>query len=421
MNFPFIRRSFVLMFIAALVATACAGAGDDAPGPDAGDSPGQADDTVPAEADGDPYILGYVTDLSGIARDSYAPVLEGFELYFDSLNAEGGIDGHPVEVVVRDDESTGDRSVSGAIELVTREDAIAIFGLSLSSTHQAVFDALEEEQVPVITGFSGVDSTLPSEPATLGFTAGNVAGVVGTVGGEFISEVADEGTVVCTTIDTVGGVQGCENSENVASEAGFDVGGRVVFPIAATDFGPIARDIIGNNPNVVIGHYGSSWHQRMIAALRAEGYEGPYVAAPWGTSEQSLQAGVESGGVGEGVFFYTRYAVANDDAEGVAAFREAAEEHGTDFELQNPHLQGWGLARIAHETLGECGYPCSSSDFAEALTSVEVDMNGITGGPISFSEDDHHGTSWWRLYEVESGGTLTPATDWLEHQPPSAE
>lgn len=397
----------VLLFAMMLVTASC---GNDDEG---------ADGRAGAGATGEPFRVGYVTDLSGIARDSYAPVLEGFQLYVEQLNAEGGIDGHPIEVVVRDDESSQDRSVAAATELATRENVTAIFGLSLSSTHQAVFEAMEREEIPVVTGFSGIASTLPPEPAPFGYTAGNVDSVIGTVGGEMMPDVLDSGRLVCTTIDTVGGVQGCENTEKAARESGFDIGDRVVFPIAAQDFAPIARDIVGSDPEVVIGHFGSFWHQNMLIALRTEGYEGPYVATPWGTSEASLREGAATGGGDGGVFFYTRWAVVDEDAPGMGDLRAAAEEFGTDFELQNPHVQGWALARIAHEALAACGFPCLGPDFKNALQDVEVDFDGLTGGPMQFAADDHHGPSWWRLYRLgDDGETLEPIGDWQE-QPPS--
>jgi branched-chain amino acid transport system substrate-binding protein len=373
-----------------------------------------ASDTTQATA-GEPFTVGYVTDLSGVFRDLFGPTLEGFQLYVENLNAQGGVDGHPIEVVVRDDEASPEQAVTGALELVTREGVSAIFGLSGTNTHQPVYDAMAEEGVPVVSGFSGIDAPLPPDPQPYAYSAGVVAPIIGGMGGQFIaSTVLTDGTLTCTAIETPGGIAACDASVAEAEAGGLTVTGSVPFPPTAADYAPIAQDVIGGSPDAVIGQYGSSMHLRMIVALRGAGFQGPYVATPWGTSEASLKEAVESSEEGEGVYFYTRYA--SVDEEGVAGLEElaaAAEEFGTDFPIQNTHVQGWALARIAHAVFQECGFPCGPEDFNTTLESLEVEMEGLTGGPIQFTAEDHYGPTWWRLYQLNTGSSLfEPASDW---------
>jgi branched-chain amino acid transport system substrate-binding protein len=391
-------RTLSLAAAVTLLAAACGGGGGDGQGTD--------------EPTGEPFKVGYLTDLSGVFKDLFGPTIEGFQLYIQALNDAGGIDGHPVEVVVRDDQATPDRAVSLAIDLATRAEVSAIFGLSGTPTHQPVYDEMEREEVPVVTGFSGIDSPLPPAQA-FAYSAGLVAPIIGDAGGEFVEQVAPGEQLVCVTFETPGGIAGCEATEAYAQERGFSVG-RVVFPVEATDYAPIAQDVLGESPSIVIGHFGSSQHARLIVALRQQGYEGPYIVTPWGTSEDSIIQAASSGGVGEGIFFYTRYVVVNEEVPGMVALRGAADQYGTNYPLQNTHVQGWVLAMIAHRALEACGFPCSPADFDEALQGLELDTEGLTGGPIAFSAEDHYGTSWWRLYELDlEGQRFDPAGDWV--------
>lgn len=37
----------------------------------------------------EPYVIGYLTDITGDARHNYAPDSEGFRVYMDMVNARG--------------------------------------------------------------------------------------------------------------------------------------------------------------------------------------------------------------------------------------------------------------------------------------------------------------------------------------------
>ncbi|MGD0532994.1 MAG: ABC transporter substrate-binding protein [Methyloceanibacter sp.] len=362
---------------------------------------------------GGPYKVGYVTDLSGIARDSYAPVLEGFQLYFKQLNAEGGIDGHPVQVVVRDDQSTADKSVAAAIDFATREKVSGIFGLSLSSTIQAVFEAMKTYGIPVVTGFSAIDTTLP--PANeVGYATGNIAQAVGVTGARFAQGLAHSGKVVCVTINTPGGIGACKKNSGTLRAAGYQTD-EVAFPIATADYSPVATGVVAKNPDFVVAHFGSSFHLRMIMALRAAGYKGPYLAADWGTSEGFLKRAAATAGVEEGIYMFSRYVVADSEVPGAARLREAAKKFGAQIELQTPHVHGWALARVAHEALAKCGFPCDGNGLNAALKELKVDMHGITGGPVEFFPDDHYGTTYWRLFRFDGKeDKFVAASDWMK-------
>jgi branched-chain amino acid transport system substrate-binding protein len=409
-----------LLTLIALVLAAlfvAAGCGDD---DDGGNGGGGAANTNAADRpEGRPYKLGYVTDLSGPLRESYSPTLEGFQLYVQQLNDNGGIDGHPVDVVVRDDSLNADTAVSASEELANQENVSGIFGLSLSSTHEAVYAAMERAEVPVVSGFSGIASALPpAQP--FAYSAGTIFEVAGQAAGRFTTQLADEGKLVCVTFESVGGIAACDANEAAAREAGLEAE-RVVFPVETREFTSIGSDIADRDPSVVIGHYGSEQNVGVIAALRRAGYEGPYVAANYGVTEDALRRGMDAGGSQENTYMFGRFASIDDDEQGVTQLKAAAESFGTDFELSNAHVSGWGLARVAEEALTKCGFPCSPADLDRALQDLQVDTQGITGGPIAFQGRDHYGESFWRMHQFDSGeDAFVVEGDWIG-LPPRAE
>jgi branched-chain amino acid transport system substrate-binding protein len=407
------RRGTVLALACILAGLAVAGCGDD-------DGGGEGGNAGAKRPEGKPYKIGYITDLSGPLRESYSPTLEGFQLYMKQLDAEGGIDGHPVDVAVRDDALNADKAVSAAVELGRQENVSGIFGLSLSSTHEPVYAAMRRAKVPVMTGFSGTASALPpAQPYA--YSAGTIFEIAGQAAGEFTEQLADGGTFVCVTFESVGGIAACDANEALARDAGFEVE-RLVFPIATREFTSIGSEIADRDPSIVIGHYGSEQNVGVIAALRRAGYEGPYVAANYGVTEDALRQAMQAAGSQENIYTFGRYVSVDDEAEGLDELKAAADEFGTDFELSNAHVSGWAVARVAHEALAKCGFPCDAQQLDKALQGLTVESQGITGAPITFTAEDHYGDSFWRLYKFEVGeDAFVPEGDWIELPPKALE
>lgn len=92
-------RSASVLAATLLVVSACGGGG----GSGGGDVPGVTETTI---------TLGVNTDLSGPAAVPGRDAAKGFELYFDWLNDNGGIDGRKVEVITRDHAYDPSRALS---------------------------------------------------------------------------------------------------------------------------------------------------------------------------------------------------------------------------------------------------------------------------------------------------------------------
>jgi branched-chain amino acid transport system substrate-binding protein len=73
------------------------------------------------------------------------------------------------------------------------------------------------------------------------------------------------------------------------------------------------------------------------------------------------------------------------------------------------------LGAFAAEALGKCGAVCTREAFDKVLQSVKVDTQGMTGGPIEMSANDHYGPTYWRLYRWENS-KLAAVGDWQREQ-----
>lgn len=368
---------------------------------------------VPGALSAQDLKIGYITDLSGPLADSYTPTWEGFELYIKALNDRGGIAGKKVDVVIDDDGLKADRAVAHAKKQAERDNVLGIFGLSLSSTQAPVYAEMRKAGVPVVTAFSGIlDALPPAKPFS--YSTGVVFEVAGEAIGELIPNIKTKGKVVGMTFDSVGGRAALLHNKRMVEQLGF-TWDEVIFPVTTSDFTPFAQAVARKQPDIVVGHYGSGQNLGVIPALRRSGYNGPYVVASYGVTEDTLRQAAQRAGNGDNIFYVTRYASVADVNPQIAEVAAAQKKYGTSKPFSSMHVTGWALGKFAEAALTACGSPCTREKLDAAIQKLKVEVPGLTGGPIEMSAQDHYGPSYWRLYMWDAGAQkLVPKSDWLK-------
>jgi branched-chain amino acid transport system substrate-binding protein len=361
----------------------------------------------------DVYKLGYITDLSGPLAGSYTPTWEGFQLYMKALNDRGGVNGKKVEVVLDDDGLKADRATADAKKQSERDKVIGIFGLSLSSTQGPVYAEMRKIGLPVVSTFSGILDTLPpAKPYS--YSTGVVFEVAGEAIGELIQKIKPKARVVGMTIDSVGGRAAIAHNKKVVLAAG-GTWDEVLFPVTTRDFTPFAQAVVAKKPDIVVGHYGSGQNLGVIPALRRSGFNGPYVVASYGVTEETIEQAAKRAGSGDNIYYVTRYSSAFDKNPDVAAVHAAQKKYGTSKPFSSMHVTGWALGKFTEAALKKCGWPCDRAKLDKAIQTLKVEMGGLSGGPIEMTPTDHYGPSYWRLYVWDAkANSMQPKSDWLK-------
>jgi branched-chain amino acid transport system substrate-binding protein len=105
---------------------------------------------------GTPVVLGVISDDSG-ANGATGDASETARAWAAYTNANGGLNGHPVKVVVKDTQSSAANALQAAQDLVENEGAIAIADNTFSNTAFAKYAT--EKKVPVIGMNTGAATT----------------------------------------------------------------------------------------------------------------------------------------------------------------------------------------------------------------------------------------------------------------------
>jgi len=359
----------------------------------------------------EPLKVGYLVDASGPMQGIFKTGLDGFKLYVDEVNAAGGINGRKIEVMVRDVQIDPARSTASAQELAD-QGALAILGLSLTSTHMPVYNAMAKAKVPVVTGFpANVGVVLP--PAREGvYGVGLAFEITGWIGGELARKVDPKGsTFVCTVFESPGGFVACDAAIEAAKKAGFTKAEKVMFPVALRDFRPVAEKIVALKPDVVLTIFGRGRTLSFFPSMADAGYKGAILSMEAGTGDDELRAASKAA-PGINVYSYARYASGGQSSGKEVAALEAAAKKAGIREVLAFHSGGWVLGMVVADALKRCAVPCTPEKLDAALGATKIDTGGLTEEPIVFTKTDHYGPSAYRLYRYDrAADKIVPTGD----------
>ena len=122
--------------------------------------------TLPAQAASDPGLtatsikLGITVPMTGIASPGYNKIPGAMKAYFDYVNANGGVNGRKISLVIKDDQYIPTTAVAKANELILRDKVFALVGTLGTASTKAISAStqLSRRGIPslfVNTGFSG--------------------------------------------------------------------------------------------------------------------------------------------------------------------------------------------------------------------------------------------------------------------------
>lgn len=106
--------------------------------------------SVTAGPDTTPWQVGALVDLTGPLATIGIDLKDGFDIEIEKLNAEGGVNGHPIEVLYEDVASDPVKCNSAAVKLATENKVPFITGPSASATNPQAMEVGEREQVPIV-------------------------------------------------------------------------------------------------------------------------------------------------------------------------------------------------------------------------------------------------------------------------------
>lgn len=98
----------------------------------------------------EPYKIGAVLDISGNSSSLGVPERDTLLMLTEKLNANGGINGRPIELTILDNKSDETEGVL-AVKTLIEKGVLAVLGASASGTSMAMMNTVQKEKVPMIS------------------------------------------------------------------------------------------------------------------------------------------------------------------------------------------------------------------------------------------------------------------------------
>lgn len=401
---------FVMVVLALALLAACGEGGGEPPGaepanPAATEGAATGDAAQDETADtgglkGEPIQVGYIGALTGGSATMGEPARNGIVLAVEEANADGGIDGRPIELVAFDDEADPARSVAGAQGFI-RDDVTMVIGGPNSPTVLANREVLAEAGIPELISVAQedglVDPESPTFDTTFRVTEPNSVDV--NVMAQFISQQGCE-TIDILADDTAYGQGGAETITQVMEETGVTVGEVVSHPPDTDDMTSEALSLQQSGADCI---YVFSLGQ--AAALFFDAAEGVGLEVPtFGGRGLNQSSFLEL--VGPRDINITMPTVVNPDKPAMQDFIDAYSERFGEERWYMFAALGYDTGRTAVEALRRSGGEGGEAlvDALESIDDLEVAVGG-EDSVVSFGPDDHEGGApdWVHTVTVRDG------------------
>jgi len=109
----------------------------------------------------EPYKIGAIFSVTGPASFLGEPEKNTALMLMDQINKAGGINGHPLEIIVEDSKSAEADAVLAAKKLLEKDNVLAIVGPSTTGESMALVPVMNNAKTPLVSCAAGYPITNP--------------------------------------------------------------------------------------------------------------------------------------------------------------------------------------------------------------------------------------------------------------------
>lgn len=117
--------------------------------------------TAKAAAPAEPYKIGSTLSLTGLGSYLGQQDRDAINLVIEETNKKGGINGHPIELIVYDDGGEATKAVLNTKKLITEDKVHVLIGPALSGLAMAMIDTVQKAEIPLMAVVSTDEIVIP--------------------------------------------------------------------------------------------------------------------------------------------------------------------------------------------------------------------------------------------------------------------
>ena len=409
---------FIALLVIAMLAFAACGApasqetvgavATEAPAAEA-EAPADAEAEAPAEEapadDGEPIKIGALAPLSapGTVVGGEAMV-DAMRIAEEEINANGGLLGRPVELIIEDSEGLPERGTAVMEKLIGQDRVVAVGGGYHSSVGVASKEVAAENNVPVVFAETWNDTITGDMQAQI-FRIAPLNSEVSALDVKFILSMRDDNgvnieKVVIITENTDYGIPAAEATTAGLAEAGIEATTFTV-DIGTQDFSSIVERVRAEEPDyIMVLNTGESAYNFIQQA--ADAGIGPQ-DVPMQCNQVALESGAYWTNVPDGNYCFVRRVglpveLYNDVA---TSFVERYIERTGKQAAESYALEAYDSIMIIAQAIEEAG----STDPDAIITALEnIDYTGALGNitfPVNSQNTPEQAgleSKWWHQF-----------------------
>ena len=352
------------------------------------------------------YKVGAVFSTTGPASHLGVPEKQTVEMMVDQINDAGGINGHPLEVIVYDTETNPEKCATMTSKLIEQDNVLAIIGPTTSGNSKAIIDTVTTAKVPLVSCAAALDIVHPVEERYWVFKTPQTEV---TVVAELYTLLEKRGvTDVAIITDTSAfGAAGKKSLLADAADYGITLVDEQTFDSGDTSMQSQLTHIRGTNPQAII-----CWATDKESAMVAKDMQTLQMDTPLYCSHGIANKGfIEGAGdAANGVIFPAGKLLVFDDVPADDPQKEVLTKYKADFEAIHGEgtintfgghaFDALSFVIMALETLED------GTSVADARVQIRDEIEKIknfagTGGIFSLSAEDHLGMAPGSLALIE--------------------
>lgn len=244
-----IGRFWVMVLILALALVGCSTKSGPTPAPAPGSSSGAG--PTDAKQEQGPIKIGASLSLTGQYERTGKDLKQAYELWRDHVNANGGLMGRKVELIIYDDQSVPDTAARLYEKLITDDKVDLLMGPYSTAVTLTASTATEKHKFPMLAaGASGSQIWGRGYKYIFGFYSQAPTYADGAL--EMAKEKGYK-TVAFVNEDTAFPIDVIKGAEAKAKEMGFEIVFKEAYAKGMTDFSTLVAKLKAKNPDVLIG------------------------------------------------------------------------------------------------------------------------------------------------------------------------
>jgi ABC-type branched-subunit amino acid transport system substrate-binding protein len=356
------------------------------------------------------YVIGVTAAMTGPAAATYAPVIDAMKAYVDHVNGKGGVNGHPVQLIVLDDSAEPSKAAANAKRLISEDKVVLLLNSSLSSTYAPTVAESKRANVPLYYAGSVCpkDTYPPADPMQFCSTAFG-ANLDSQAALAFVKANSKDAVRLGFAAMAIPIARAeIDYAEGLSKTLGMTPVEKQISPPPAPDYTPFATKLKEANPNWVYSW--SPWvsQVRTFEALRRLGWEGRYIT--W----SHLNAEDELGRLRDPNFYVLGTNALFEDNVPVHAEIRAV-THRANLKYPVTFLtEGFISGMVIEAALKATPWPPTPQKVLTAMNSLKVDLKGLRGGPLEWTKDNHFRTKqYYRVWHWDAGkNAIVRVQDW---------